>query len=50
MATATVCFVFGYHYHWLFYVIHICNLEQFENKVTYLLTYLLTYLHVTSEQ
>ncbi len=36
--TATDCFVFGYHYHC--YVIHICNIEQFENKVTYLLVHM----------
>ena len=38
MATATDCFVLDIiisDYH----VIHICNLEQFENKVTNLLTY-----------
>ncbi len=29
--------VFRYNYH-CYYVIHICNIEQFENKVTYLLT------------
>ncbi len=37
MATATDCFVLDITIT-DYYVIHICNLEQFENRVTYLLT------------
>ncbi len=47
MATATDCFVFGHHYH-CYYVIHICNIEQFENKVTYLLTISTATAHIES--